>query len=136
MLRRPSLWVGMMGPRGSPGVPRFYTASELRAIIKAKGHGALEELLYLHSQDIGDGGIYLSLDMDGLDPAYAPGVGTPEPFGLSDLDVKVIVDHLAPRLVGFDLVEVCPPFDNGNTAALAARFIRDVVGLVWKAKKQ
>ena len=78
--------------------------------------------------------IYLSLDMDVIDPAYAPGVGTPEPYGLTPLDIKKCIDLLAPRLVGFDVVEVSPPFDNGNTSSLAAMMIRTMVAAV-KTKK-
>jgi len=74
--------------------------------------------------------IYLSIDMDALDPAYAPGVGNPEPFGLSDLQVRECIEQLAPHLIGFDIMEVSPEYDNGNTAALAARFVRSVIALV------
>ena len=80
--------------------------------------------------------IYLSLDIDGIDPAYAPGTGTPEPFGLTAFDVKYIINRLGNRLVGFDVVEVCPPCDNGNTSILAARFIREVVAVKWKSMKR
>ncbi len=78
--------------------------------------------------------VYLSLDIDGIDPAYAPGTGTPEPFGLTTFDVKYIINKLGDRLVGFDVVEVCPPCDNGNTSMLAARFIREVVAVKWKSR--
>ncbi len=78
--------------------------------------------------------IYISLDMDAIDPSHAPGVGTPEPFGLTPLMVRDIVRHFADRIVGFDVVEVCPPVDNGNTSALAAKLMRDVIGVVSKAK--
>lgn len=78
--------------------------------------------------------IYLSLDIDGIDPAYAPGTGTPEPFGLSPLEVKKVLGMAADRLVGFDVVEVCPPHDNGNTAALAARLVREMIAVVSKAR--
>jgi agmatinase len=74
--------------------------------------------------------IYLSLDMDVIDPAYAPGVGTPEPYGLTPLDMKKCIEILAPRMVGFDVVEVSPPYDNGNTSSLAAMLIRTVVAVV------
>ncbi len=77
--------------------------------------------------------VYLSLDIDGIDPAYAPGTGTPEPFGLTPLDVKAVINEIGGRLVGFDVVEVCPPYDNGNTSILAARLIREVVAVKWKA---
>lgn len=76
--------------------------------------------------------IYFTLDIDGIDPAYAPGTGTPEPFGLSSMDVKKCINMLGPRLVGFDVNEVSPPYDQGNTAALAARMIMEVVAVVYK----
>jgi len=78
--------------------------------------------------------IYLSLDMDGVDPAFAPGVGNPEPFGLRPMDVVKCIKILSDRLVGFDIVEVCPPHDNGNTSLLAARIIRDLIGCTGKSR--
>ncbi len=77
--------------------------------------------------------VYLSLDIDGIDPAYAPGTGTPEPFGLTPMDVRHVINRLGDRLIGFDVVEVCPPYDNGNTSILAARLIREVIAVKWKA---
>ncbi len=79
--------------------------------------------------------IYLSIDMDGIDPAYAPGVGTPEFFGLSPIDVKKMINYLGPRLVGADIVEVCPPCDNGTTAVLAARLVQEIIAVVKKSRK-
>jgi len=79
--------------------------------------------------------VYLSLDIDGIDPAYAGGTGTPEPFGLTPWDVKKIIGMLGERLAGFDVVEVCPPYDNGSTSILAARLIREVIAVKWKASK-
>jgi len=76
--------------------------------------------------------IYLSLDMDGVDPAFAPGVGNPEPFGLTPNDVVKCIKILSDRLVGFDVTEVCPPYDNGNTSLLGARIIRDLIGCAGK----
>jgi arginase family enzyme len=76
--------------------------------------------------------VYLSVDIDGIDPAYAPAVGTPEPFGLTPLHVRGLIRELAPRLVGFDIVEVRPGGDDGNTAALAARLISEVMALVGR----
>jgi agmatinase len=79
--------------------------------------------------------IYLSFDMDALDPAFAPGVGNPEPFGLPDTLVRDTIEKLAPNLVGFDIMEISPPYDNGNTAALAARLVRNVIALQSSAQK-
>jgi agmatinase len=83
-------------------------------------------------ENIGKERIYLTLDIDVMDPCYAPAVGTPEPFGITPLDVKKVIDLLGERLVGFDLVEVSPPWDHGNTSALAARLIREVIMVVGK----
>ena len=77
--------------------------------------------------------VYLSLDIDGIDPAYAPGTGTPEPFGITPWDVRHVINKLADRLVGFDVVEICPPYDNGNTSVLGARMMREVMAVKWKA---
>ncbi len=80
--------------------------------------------------------IYLTLDIDGIDPAFAPGTGTPEPFGLSALDVKKCINMLGERLVGLDVVEVSPAYDTGNTAALAARMVREAIAVAWKSGKR
>ena len=74
--------------------------------------------------------IYLSLDIDGIDPAYAPGTGTPEPFGLDPIEVKKAINIIGGRLAGFDVTEVCPPADpSGITSTLAARFINEVLAV-------
>jgi agmatinase len=80
--------------------------------------------------------VYLSLDIDGVDPAYAPGVGTPEPFGLTPLELRELIMTLDEKLVGFDAVEVCPPSDNGNTAALAARLTSSVMAAVGRRARR
>ncbi|MCI4357175.1 MAG: agmatinase [Thermoplasmata archaeon] len=71
--------------------------------------------------------IYVSLDIDVIDPAYAGGTGTPEPFGLTPRDVKQVLGAVAPRLAGFDIMEVSPHYDSGNTSLLAARLAREAI---------
>ena len=74
--------------------------------------------------------VYLSLDIDGIDPAYAPGTGTPEPFGLAPADVKKAIGLIGSRLAGFDVTEVCPPADpSGITSVLASRLINEVLAV-------
>lgn len=69
----------------------------------------------------GDAPVYLSFDIDGLDPAFAPGTGTPVPGGLASWQALELVRGLAPLdLVGMDVVEVSPPFDHAEITALAA----------------
>ena len=74
--------------------------------------------------------VYLSLDIDGIDPAFAPGTGTPEPFGLEPIDVKNAINMIGGRLAGFDVTEVCPPADpSGITSVLAARLINEALAV-------
>ncbi|HJH29784.1 MAG TPA: agmatinase [Methanosarcinaceae archaeon] len=71
--------------------------------------------------------IYLSLDMDALDPSFAPALGTPEPFGLNALDVREVIRTLAPMSVGFDIVEIAPEYDGGQTAMLGTKLMREFI---------
>ncbi|ERG88577.1 MAG: agmatinase [halophilic archaeon J07HX5] len=70
--------------------------------------------------------LYLSVDIDVADPSVAPGTGTPEPFGLEPATIHEIVRTVAPRAVGFDIVEVNDR-DNGQAAVLAAKLLRAFV---------
>jgi agmatinase len=79
--------------------------------------------------------IYLTLDIDVLDPAYAPGTSTPEPFGLTPFDIVKIIDAFSENLTGFDVVEVCPSFDKGQSSLLAAKFIRYLIEKVESRNK-
>ena len=69
----------------------------------------------------GEGPVYLSYDIDSLDPAYAPGTGTQEIGGLTTIQALEIIRGCAGlNLVGCDLVEVSPPLDPAGTTALVA----------------
>jgi len=75
--------------------------------------------------------VYISFDIDALDPAIAPGTGTPEPGGFSYYDAKALLRAVVRRgnLIGMDMVEVSPPFDPAQVTALhAVRLILDTVG--------
>jgi guanidinobutyrase len=73
--------------------------------------------------------VYLSFDIDGLDPSVAPGTGTPEPAGLmTSQGLEIIRGCFGLNLVGCDLVEVSPPYDTtGNTALLAANLFFEML---------
>ncbi len=78
--------------------------------------------------------VYLSLDVDALDPAVMPGTSSPEPDGMTAALARRIVEATAARntVVGADLVELAPGLDpSGNSALLAARLVMDVVGAVF-----
>ena len=66
---------------------------------------------------------YLSVDIDVVDPGFAPATGTPEPFGLRPGEIRELVSAVAPACVGMDIVEVTDA-DAGQTATLAARLVR------------
>jgi agmatinase len=75
------------------------------------------------------GSFYLSLDLDGLDPAYAPGVSHREPGGLSVREVLSLVQDTAGDLVGADVVELNPRQDLGGvTVSVAAKLVREIAG--------
>ncbi|MFC7019562.1 MULTISPECIES: agmatinase [Haloarcula] len=69
---------------------------------------------------------YLSVDVDAADPGFAPGTGTPEPFGLDPTEMHDVVRAVAPHAVGFDVVEVNDR-DDGQAATLAAKLLRAFV---------
>ena len=71
--------------------------------------------------------VYLSLDIDVVDPAFAPGVGTPEPGGWSSTELLCLLTQMRDlAVVAMDVVEVCPPYDPaGITALLAAKVLRE-----------
>ena len=73
--------------------------------------------------------LYVSLDIDVLDPAYAPGTGTPEPGGVNSAEMLAAMGLLTElNVVGMDLVEVSPAYDPaGITAMLAAKIVREVI---------
>ncbi len=75
-----------------------------------------------------DGPLYLSLDMDCLDPAFAPGVSHHEPGGMSTRQVLQIIQNIKAPLVGADIVEVNPKRDiNGVTAMVAAKLLKEMM---------
>lgn len=73
--------------------------------------------------------VYISFDMDCLDPAYAPGVSVPVPMGLSSTDAVYLLKEIAKKgIVGMDVMEVCPSFDvKDRTSHLASRIISEVL---------
>ncbi len=78
---------------------------------------------------VGGGPVYLSFDIDGLDPAFAPGTGTPEVGGLTTIEAQRLLRGLRGLdIVGGDVVEVAPPFDpTGNTALVAATIMYEIL---------
>lgn len=75
------------------------------------------------------GPVYISCDIDALDPAFAPGVSHHEPGGLSVRDILGVIQRLPNRIVGADIVEYNPKLDiNGMTAMVAAKLLKEIAG--------
>jgi agmatinase len=104
---------------------QIFTARDLRGLESpaqlAPVLGAIRDRLAMH----GHPPLYLSLDIDCLDPAFAPGTGTPEPGGMSTNQVLSLLEELADLpFVGMDCVEVAPPYDHAElTSQAAAHFV-------------
>jgi arginase len=97
---------------------------------------AIEKAIERVSRDVD--GIYLSFDMDSLDPEHAPGVGTPVPAGLTQREAHLACEMIAEtkKLIGMDLVEVNPILDGQNkTAVLAVEFALSALGRrIWNGQ--
>ena len=87
---------------------------------------------------LGDRPVYVSVDVDGIDPAYTPGTGTPEVGGLTPLQVQMIIRSIAGlNVVGGDVVEVAPQYDaTTNTAQVGAQMLFEIFSLIPFNPKQ
>ena len=78
-----------------------------------------------------EGYVYISIDLDGLDPAHAPGVSHHEPGGLSVRQLLDVIGPLAGQVIGADVVELNPTRDvHDMTAAVAAKLVRELASLM------
>jgi|TARA_B110001454_G_scaffold75820_2_gene73356 agmatinase len=74
--------------------------------------------------------LYVSIDLDVLDPAFAPGVGNPEAVGITSRELyDMIISLEDKKIIGTDVVELNPSFDNGSTASLAAKMISTIIAM-------
>jgi len=98
-------------------------------------HKSLAPLMEEVREQVGDGPVYLSFDIDGLDPAFAPGTGTPEIGGLTGPQgIEIIRGCSGLDIVGSDLVEVAPMYDpQGTTSLLAANLLFEMLCVLPKA---
>jgi guanidinobutyrase len=85
---------------------------------------------------VGGGPVYLSIDIDGLDPSFAPGTGTPEIGGLTIWQaLEIIRGCRGLNIVGGDLVEISPPYDlSGNTALVGANLLFEMLCILPKVQ--
>jgi guanidinopropionase len=125
--------IGIRGSIYSPADMEFAESSGMRVIYMEEFTKLGPEKVIAETRRvIGNGPTYVSFDVDGLDPVYAPGTGTPEIGGMSTREAQEVVRGLQGLdLVGGDVVEVSPPFDpSGNTALVGATFMFEIMCLL------
>lgn len=111
-----------IGVRAIIGEHRDYAQQFKIRMVEMKDLGSLEYLEFERP-------LYISFDIDVLDPAFAPGVSHPEPGGMTTRQALDIIHHLQAEIIGFDLVEVNPEKDPlGITAAAAVKIIMELMG--------
>lgn len=99
----------------------IYTARALRGLEGPAQLAPVLDGIRQRLARLGHPPVYLSLDIDCLDPAFAPGTGTPEPAGLTSNQLFTLLEELAPLpFVGMDCVEVSPPYDQSELTSLVA----------------
>ena len=100
---------------------QIFTARALRGLESPAQLAPVLQAIRGRLAEHGHPPLYLSLDIDCLDPAFAPGTGTPEPGGLTSNQVLTLLEELsALPFVGMDCVEVAPPFDHAELTSIAA----------------
>jgi len=114
------LQIGIRGPLASSEDTSFVTKHQIQVCtVDDVRAGTLDQ--FLSNLPVFKGPTYISFDIDCLDPAYAPGTGTPVPGGLTTYETQRILRALKiDHLIGADIVEVCPPFDSSQITSLAA----------------
>lgn len=138
LLSDSSMHIGIRGP--------LYDAQDLVAdagfgfaVIRATDFDRLgvEEIIRRTRERVGDAAIYLSVDIDVLDPAFAPGTGTPEIGGFTSRELLALLRGLpGGQIVATDIVEVSPAYDHAEVTALAAATVAyEVISLMAAAEE-
>ena len=119
---RRTVQIGIRGPQNVTEGWDYSEKSGMRVLFMHEvAEIGLEAAITETRRVVGDGPVYISFDIDGIDPAFAPGTGTPEVGGFTTLEAQTFLRGLRGLdLRGADLVEVSPPFDPSGVTALAA----------------
>lgn len=128
--------IGIRGSLNDPDQWKFSYDHGMRVIQMHEAHAmGIDAVLAEARRVVGDGPTYLSFDIDALDPAFAPGTGTPEIGGFTSLEGQLLVRGLSGLdLIGADVVEVAPPFDpSGLTAMAGATIMFEILCILAEA---
>lgn len=128
--------IGIRGAQNTDEGWRYSLDSGMRVIFMEEfTELGVEKVVAEARRIVGDVPTYISFDVDGLDPVYAPGTGTPEIGGLTTIEAQALIRGLRGlNLIGADVVEVSPPFDpTGNTALVGATMMYEILCILAEA---
>lgn len=128
-----TIQIGIRGAANSDECWEFGPKQGIRIVyIEEFNKLGVEKVITEMRRVVGKGPTYVSFDIDSIDPAYAPGTGTPEIGGLTTIEAQGLIRGLRGlNLVGADVVEVSPPFDSsGNTALIGATIMYEILCLL------
>lgn len=129
--------IGIRGSINDLDLWKFSHDSGMRVVYMEEFHElGVAKTLDVARRIVGEGPTYISFDIDSLDPAFAPGTGTPEIGGLTTLEAQHLIRGCSGlSLVGADLVEVSPPFDvGGNTSLAGANLVFELLCVLSEAR--
>ncbi len=130
--------IGIRGAQNTPEGWDFSIENGMRVIFMEEfDEIGVEAVIAEARRVVGDQPCYISFDVDGLDPVYAPGTGTPEVGGITTLEAQKLLRGLRGLdLYGGDVVEVAPPFDqSGNTALVGATMMYEILCLLAESRQ-
>lgn len=125
-----TIQIGIRGAANSAECWQFGPEHGIRIVyIEEFNKLGVEKVINEVKRVVGEGPTYVSFDIDSIDPAFAPGTGTPEIGGLTTIEAQGLIRGLRGlNLVGADVVEVSPPFDpSGNTALIGATIMYEIL---------
>jgi len=128
-----TIQIGIRGGQNQMDGIEFSESRGMRVVFMEEfAQRGVEAIIEEAKRVVGDGPTYISFDVDGLDPVYTPGTGTPEIGGISTVDALRFLHGLRGlNLIGGDVVEVAPPYDQtGNTALVGASIMFEIMCLV------
>jgi agmatinase len=128
--------LGIRGPFTAAGDLDFARAAGFRIVMIDEIKRSLARVETELAQYSTRGAFYVSFDMDAIDPAYAPGTGTPVPGGLTSYEALSLVRALVGvQIIGCDVVEISPDHDtSGNTAQLAATLLAELLATIARTR--
>ncbi len=128
--------IGIRGTQNSEEAWDYSLESGMRVVfIEEFTRLGVDAVIAEARRVVGEGSVYVSFDIDSLDPAFAPGTGTPEVGGMTPIEAQALLRGLRGlALIGGDVVEVSPPFDpSGNTALVGATMMYEILCVLAEA---